>query len=214
MRTDEIELRRQLVEYGKELLELGLVQGTWGNLSVRLSNRYMITTPSGRDYTALTPRDMVKVDIKTLTYGDGGKPTSEKGLHAGVYELRRDVGAVIHTHSKYCSIFAAAGKPMHITDHDLAEKTGELIYIADYAFAGTKALTKNVLKALGQRAGVIMSNHGMLCCGRDLPDAFEKAEAMEEAARRYIESKWEALKAPKAPEVSEAPKASKTSNEA
>ena len=214
MRTDEIELRRQLVEYGKELLELGFVQGTWGNLSVRLSNRYMITTPSGRDYTALTPRDMVKVDIKTLTYGDGGKPTSEKGLHAGVYELRRDVGAVIHTHSKYCSIFAAAGKPMHITDHDLAEKTGELIYLSDYAFAGTKALTKNVLKALGQRAGVIMSNHGMLCCGRDLPDAFEKAEAMEEAARRYIESKWEALKAPKASEVSEAPKASKTSNEA
>lgn len=70
----------------------------------------MITTPSGLDYTRLTPADMVKVNINTLEYMGAQKPTSEKGIHASVYRMRKEVGAVIHTHSKYCAIFAAAGK--------------------------------------------------------------------------------------------------------
>ena len=61
-------LREQLVEYGIKLVESGLVQGTWGNISVRLDDKYMLTTPSGLDYTRLTAEDMVKVDIQTLKH--------------------------------------------------------------------------------------------------------------------------------------------------
>ncbi|MBQ2747398.1 MAG: class II aldolase/adducin family protein, partial [Firmicutes bacterium] len=69
-----------LVDYGKKLVQTGLVQGTWGNLSVRLDDTYMIVTPSGLDYLRLTPADMVKVNIETLEYEGDLKPTSEKGL--------------------------------------------------------------------------------------------------------------------------------------
>ena len=86
-------------------METGLVQGTWGNLSIRLDDKYMLVTPSGLDYTRLTPADMVKVNISTLAYEGSLKPTSEKGLHAEVYKQRPDAGAVIHTHSKYCCVF-------------------------------------------------------------------------------------------------------------
>jgi L-fuculose-phosphate aldolase len=55
----EQELRQALVDYGNKLVEAGLVQGTWGNLSVRFDEKYMLTTPSGLDYTILTPEDMV-----------------------------------------------------------------------------------------------------------------------------------------------------------
>ena len=188
-KNDEWQSRRSMAEYGRKLLELGLVQGTWGNISVRLSANYMLVTPSGLDYKMIDGSDMVKVAIKTLTYGDGNVPTTEKGLHAGIYESRSDIGAIIHTHSKYCSIFAAARKPLQVLDEKLAKITGELIYISDYAYAGSRKLTKNVVKALGDRSGCIISNHGMIACGKDLQDALEICLAMEKAAEQYIEAR-------------------------
>ena len=190
-RISESDARIDLVRYGRRLVQAELVQGTWGNLSVRLDDNYMLTTPSGLDYQLVKPADMVKVDIETLTYGEGRKPTSEKGLHGAIYELRKDVGAVIHAHSLYCSVFAAARIPLQVSDPELQKLTGELLYVADYGIAGSKRLAENVIKALGDRPGCIMSNHGMVCCGTDLEDAFRRALAMEEAARQFIENRWE-----------------------
>lgn len=189
-KVDERLCREQLVEYGKTLLELGLVQGTWGNMSVRISENYMMTTPSGLDYNTATLQDMVKVDIKTLTYGNGRKPTSEKSLHGGIYELHPEVGAVIHTHSKYCSIFGAAQKLLQVIDEELKKLTGELIYVSEYAVSGTKALTKNAIKALSGRPGCILANHGMIACGKDLEEALAVCIAMESAAAQYIEARY------------------------
>ena len=67
-KNDEWQSRRSIAEYGCKLLELGLVQGTWGNISVRLSANYMLVTPSGLDYKMIDAGDMVKVAIRTLTY--------------------------------------------------------------------------------------------------------------------------------------------------
>ncbi len=111
-------LREMLVEYGKMLVASGLVQGTWGNLSVRLDGEHMLVTPSGLDYMRLAPADMVKVKIKTLEYEGDLKPTSEKGLHAAIYRNRPDVRAIIHTHSKYCSVFAAAHKDLPVPEQE------------------------------------------------------------------------------------------------
>ena len=137
IRKDEGRFRELLVEYGKKLLADGLVQGTWGNLSVRLDDRYMLATPSGLDYERLTPEDMVPVDCSDLTYDGPRKPTSEKGLHAGIYLQHEDAGAVIHTHSKYCCIFAAANMPLPVEDPALAAELGEFIRI-DAAAEGSR----------------------------------------------------------------------------
>lgn len=191
IRKDEGRFRELLVEYGKKLLADGLVQGTWGNLSVRLDDRYMLATPSGLDYERLTPEDMVPVDCGDLTYDGPRKPTSEKGLHAGIYLQHEDAGAVIHTHSKYCCIFAAANMPLPVEDPALAAELGEFIRIGKYGFAGTKTLTRNTLAALGDAPGCLMSHHGMICYGRDLADAYRKCRMIEQAAMEYIDKRWE-----------------------
>lgn len=186
---DEREGREFLVEYGHKLLETGLVQGTWGNLSVRLDDRFMICTPSGLDYERVSPEDMVLVEIETLDWQGVQKPTSEKALHGGIYASRPEVGAVIHTHSKYCSIFAAAEMPLEVEDPELARDIGSGLKIARYGLAGTKKLTRNTLTALGSASGCIMSHHGMICCGADIADCYDKCCKIEEAARRYIDSR-------------------------
>ena len=184
--THEWELREKLCEYGKKLVATGLVQGTWGNLSIRLDDTYMLVTPSGLDYTRLTPADMVKVNISTLEYEGSLKPTSEKGLHAEVYIQRPDVGAVIHTHSKYCCVFAAAERPMRINDPEMQGIFGTQVELAEYALPGTKKLMKNTVKALGQNFGCIMSHHGMAACGSDIETAFDNCIKLEECGRMAL----------------------------
>ena len=189
LRAEE-ECREMLVVYGQRLLASGLVQGTWGNLSIRLNDEEMLVTPSGLDYERLQPEDMVVVSIKNLKYDRfGNKPTSERGLHAGIYRRRPDVGAVIHTHSTYCSVFAAAKMPLEVENPVLAEEVGSIIRVADYARPGTNALSRNTIRALGSGKGCIMAHHGMICCGVDLKQAFHTCSAIEEAARQYIESR-------------------------
>jgi len=181
-------LRQQLAEYGVKLVESGLVQGTWGNISVRLDDRYMLTTPSGLDYTRLTAEDMVKVDIQSLRHEGKNKPTSEKELHAEIYKAREDVGCVIHTHSKYACAFAAAQKPMPIVK-EFRELLGEELSVTKYARCGTKELAQNTSAALGENVGAIMANHGIVAVGKDLADALKICEKIEENGRIYLLTK-------------------------
>ena len=187
-KTKEQILRESLVEHGKKLVSSGLVQGTWGNLSAKLDDTYMLVTPSGLDYMRLTPSDMVKVNIDTLEYEGSLKPTSEKGLHAAVYKQRPDVGSVIHTHSKYCCVFAAAQQSMPIVETADQEIFGSEVGLAGYAIPGSKKLMTNAVAALGNNFGCILSNHGMIACGANLETAFANCEKLEDCGKRYLDS--------------------------
>ena len=84
------------------------MQGTWGNISVRLDDRYMLVTPSGLDYERLSPYEIVRVEIAALKYEGKIRPTSEKSIHAGVLSEFSDAQCVIHSHPVNSSVFAAA----------------------------------------------------------------------------------------------------------
>lgn len=184
--TREETLRAQLVDYGKQLVASGLVQGTWGNLSARLDDTYMLVTPSGLDYARLTPADMVKVNLRTLEYVGGLKPTSEKSLHAVIYQNQPDIGGIIHTHSKYCCVYAAARRDLPIpADRQTAFQSP--IKLAPYAPPGSKALTKNTAAAVGDNYGAIMAGHGMIACGRDLIAAFQNCKQLEAIAEASLQ---------------------------
>ncbi len=184
--TREETLRAQLVDYGKQLVASGLVQGTWGNLSARLDDTYMLVTPSGLDYARLTPADMVKVNMRTLEYEGGLKPTSEKSLHAAIYQNRPDIGGIIHTHSKYCCVYAAARRDLQIpADRQTAFQSP--IKLAPYAPPGSKSLTKNTAAAVGDNYGAIMAGHGMIACGRDLTAAFQNCKQLEAIAEASLQ---------------------------
>lgn len=184
-------LREKLVAYGNKLVDEGLVQGTWGNISIRLDDQYMLVTPSGLDYRRLTPADMVKVNIHDLTFEGTLKPTSEKGIHAGIYRRRPDIHSIIHTHSKYCCIFAAAKKPLPVEEPELQRIFGMEIPLAGYGLPGTKKLMENTVKAFGEGMGCLMTSHGMICGGESIEDAFAHCCKMEGCAEKYIESRWE-----------------------
>lgn len=182
----EREIRAQIVAYGRRLQDEGLLQGTWGNLAVRLDERYMLCTPSGLDYRLLTPEDIVKVELSTLDYGSQRKPTSEKRLHRDIFAARADVGASIHTHAKLCGVFAAARKSICCIEGEMQRLVGDEMRCAGHALPSTKKLSKVALGALGNRNGCLLMNHGVICLGTDLEAAYLACKAAEEAAAQQL----------------------------
>ncbi|MDR1939701.1 MAG: class II aldolase/adducin family protein [Clostridiales bacterium] len=185
----ENNLRRALTEAGRRLVQKNLVQGTWGNLSARLDEKFMLATPSGLDYTSLTPDDMVVVNIETLEYLGKLKPTSERKLHAAIYRDRPEINAVIHTHSEYCSVAAAARVEITAVDDDMRKLIGETARCAAYGLPGTKKMTKATVEALKDRNGCYLANHGAIAMGTSLDEAFAACETLENSTKRLIEAK-------------------------
>ena len=90
----EAEIRQAVKDAGVKLLESNLVQGTWGNISIRIDDKKMVVTPSGMDYIRMRPEDTVVVDIETLEYTSDVKPTSEKKIHAAIYRDKDTCGYI------------------------------------------------------------------------------------------------------------------------
>lgn len=176
-----------VINAGIKLLESGLIARTWGNVSCRLDAESFLITPSGRSYRSLTAADLVRVKIDDLSYQGTIKPSSEKGIHAEVYKLHPEVNFVIHTHQENASMIAATGlKEIQISGQYPA--LGKVVLCADYALPGTKALRKNVRRALEKSTGqaVIMKHHGALCFGLNAGETFTVASQLEEACADFV----------------------------
>lgn len=183
----EIALRRQIVELGKQLSDENLVQGTWGNISVRLDEEYMLCTPSGLDYFSILPYDIVRVKLGSLEYEGNVKPTGEKTFHAALLREHPDVTCIIHTHPVHCSVFAAAHeKILPANEEQRALLCGD-VEVAKYGFPSTAKLSRNVVAAIKGNRACVMENHGMLVCGNSIEDAHEKCHVTEECARIALE---------------------------
>jgi L-fuculose-phosphate aldolase len=182
------EAKNLVCESGKRLLKEGLVARTWGNVSVRISDAQMVITPSGRKYEDLGPADMVVVNYHNLEFEGTLKPSSELKLHCEIYKRRPEVGAVIHTHQMYASIVAAAQKDVPVPDERHQVILGcETVKAAPYALPNTKKITMATADALGSANAALMSNHGVVCCGSDLDDVFEKCATLESACHQFLE---------------------------
>lgn len=183
---EEKKIAQDIKNAGLRMLDENLVQGTWGNISVKLDEKTMLCTPSALDYIMLEPSQMAKVDMETLEWTGSNKATSEKGLHALLLKGDENVGAVIHSHPVYGCILAAMGKALPVPE-EYREILGDEIPCAKAALPGTKALIKNVGEAIGSAPCCILSHHGVITRGKDLEDAFRICRALEDACKTYLE---------------------------
>jgi L-fuculose-phosphate aldolase len=183
-------LKQQIINGGLRLLKEGLVERTWGNISLKVDEKNMLITPSGRRYEDLSPDDIVLVNYHTSQYEGSIKPSSEMGLHAEIYRTRKDVQAVIHTHQPNASTVAAARREVPPILDDMTQIIGPTVRVAKYAPSSTKKITRNTLRALRGRNAALMANHGAVCVGRDLEEAFVVCQVLEKACRTFIEAEF------------------------
>jgi L-fuculose-phosphate aldolase len=182
--------RSLVCEAGKRLLRENLVNGTWGNISLRIDDEKMVITPSGMPYENLSANDMVVVNYKTLQWEGKNKPSSELKLHAAIYLERSEIAAVIHTHQPNASTVAAARREVPPILDDMAQIIGPTVRVADYALPNTKSIVRKTIKALRGRNAALMANHGAVCIGRDMEEAFIVCQVLEKACRSFIEAEF------------------------
>ena len=190
MAMTESEARILVRDAGLKLVHEGLVARTWGNVSVRLDEERYVITPSGRDYDTLEPEEMVVVNLRTGDYEGHIKPSSERKVHAEIYRTRNDVGAVIHTHQTNASVVAAARREVPPILDDMVQLLGPNVRVADYALPSTDKMVRACVKALKGRNAALMANHGAICVGRTLDDAFVACVVLEKACKAFIEAEF------------------------
>jgi len=182
--------RELLVNAGLRLLHEGLVSRTWGNISIKVNDSEMLVTPSGKFYDEVTPNDMVLVNFKTNEYKSEIKPSSEFKMHSGIYNDRKDVNAIIHTHQMNASTCAAARREVPPVLDDLAQIIGPSVRVAEYALPSTNKIVKATVKALKGRNAALMANHGAVCVGRDIDEAFVVCQVLEKGCKAFIEAEF------------------------
>jgi L-fuculose-phosphate aldolase len=184
------EAKQRIWEAGKRLLAEGLVKGTWGNISLRVDQETMVITPSGREYLDLKPEEMVEVNIKNFEYKGSIKPSTEFKMHGEIFRKRNEINAVIHTHPPSASTVAAARREVPPILDDMAQIIGPTVRVADYARSSSRKIERATLKALKGRMACLLANHGAVCIGRDLDEAFVVSQVLEKACRTFIEAEF------------------------
>ena len=182
--------KKTVLEAAQKMASRGLVVGTSGNISLRLNTGaerpLMAITPSGMHYDLLGADDIQIVDFNGHNVEGSLRPSMETTMHIGIYRARKNINAVIHTHSVYASAAAVAGRAIPpILDDQVAFLGGE-IQIAVHALSGSPEQAAAVIKALGDRSGVLLANHGAVATGRTMRNAFTAAELIEKTAKIYL----------------------------
>mgnify|MGYP001607310980 CR=1 FL=1 len=185
------ELRKKVREGNQRLVQLGLVNLTFGNLSA-IDCEVIGIKPSGVDYSLLKDEDIVVLNKNGELINGNKKPSLDTFTHLELYNSFNGIGAVIHTHSKYATCFAQAKKPItclgtthadhfngdipitrDLTDeeitHDYEKNTGKVI---------VETFNKQEINPL-EIPACLVANHGPFVWGRTIEEAIENAVILE-----------------------------------
>jgi L-fuculose-phosphate aldolase len=182
MKAEE-QARADIVEVGRRLWERGYVASNDGNISVRLDEGRLITTPKSVSKGFMTPDMMVITDLDGKKIAGERDPSSELKMHLEVYRNRPDARAVVHAHPPTATGFAVAGIPLDRAV--LAEVITTLgsIPIAEYATPSTQELPDVVRKYVKAHDGLLLANHGALAIAGDVMSAYYRMETIEHFAK-------------------------------
>lgn len=171
------------MRFSREAYDRGLVSGIGGNISTRISIGRVLIKPSGMRLKDLTSNNLIVVDLNGKMIEGTGKPSEEIWFHLGIYKSREDVGAVIHTHSPSATAFAVVGRELPPITAQAAKILGK-IPLVGYAPPGSKELAKLVVKAFKPEVkAALLRGHGAITVGKNLTEAFNNADLLEETAR-------------------------------
>lgn len=181
--NSERELRDEIVRLGRLLHERFFVSATDGNLSVRLDEERILSTPTGMSKGMMATDDLVIVDRRGTVIEGERNVSSEIGMHLLIYKMRPDVTAIVHAHPPTATGFAAAG--MALDQPLVSEVVINLggIPLAPYGTPGTPELAASIEPLVPMHDAILLANHGAVAYGRNLLNAFMKMETVEHFAR-------------------------------
>jgi ribulose-5-phosphate 4-epimerase/fuculose-1-phosphate aldolase len=184
----ESQVREQMAELGQSLYDRGLAHGSAGNLSVKLSDGYLLT-PTNSCLGRLDPARISRLDGNgKLVSGDA--PSKEAFLHLGMYHERATSTAVVHLHSVHAVAVSCLDglNPEDVFPPITAYAVMQVgkLALAPYFAPGDRALADAVRKLAGKHHAILLANHGPVVAGTSLTAAVYAIEELEQTARLML----------------------------
>lgn len=187
-------LKQQVWEENLKLCTYGLITLTWGNVSgIHRESGLVVIKPSGIPYSQMKPEDMVVVDLQGKRVEGKWNPSSDLATHLVLYRNYPEIGGVVHTHSRWATIFAQAGReipPLGTTHADTfygsVPCTRKLT--TEEIKGNYEEETGNVIaetfrnRRVMDVPGVLVHSHGPFSWGKNPVKAVENAVVLEEVA--------------------------------
>lgn len=174
-----LEERQSIIKACLYMQSSGMIRGTSGNVSVKVPEGVLIT-PSSVAYEELRPEDICLVSLEGGLIEGTGRPSSEMPLHLAVYKARADVGAVVHSHSKFSTVMASLCEVLPAVTVPGCEFYP--VFSVPFRLPGSQELADAAVEKLGGNEAVIMAHHGLLCASKNLGKALSAAGYIEENA--------------------------------
>lgn len=182
MEKDE-EIKVEICKVMRNLYYRGLVASLGGNVSARLpGEEYFWITPTTKFKAELKPEDLLKVSVDGELIEGKLKPSSETKFHAAIYSVREDVNAVVHAHNPISTALASLGikiKPITVN----AVLTLGKLKVLTYKTPGTQELADEIKENVDKSNILILENHGVVGLGKDLTEAANFVEMLEEVSK-------------------------------
>lgn len=173
------EIKEFICEVGRRMYQRGYVAANDGNISVKISEKEIIITPTGVSKGFMTPEMLIKIDPEGNVLEGNLKPSSETKMHLRVYQERSDIEAVVHAHPPYGTSFAIAGQPLDKKIMPEAILLLGSVPVARYGTPSTHELPDAISDYINEYNAVLLENHGVLTWGKDLKEAYFRMESVE-----------------------------------
>jgi L-fuculose-phosphate aldolase len=177
------DLKKKIIWVCRKMNEMGINQGTSGNVSARTEDGFLITA-SGIPYDVMDDEHIVEMDLDGGYYGKY-LPSTEWRMHMDIFKARPEAGAIVHTHSIYATALATLRKDIPPFHYMIGVTGGSTLRVSDYAEFGTQALSDTMLAALKDRSACLLANHGQIAFGPNLDRALWLAGEIETLCQQY-----------------------------
>lgn len=181
------DFRKEICHIAHRLWSMGMMPGADGNISVRDGENFLVS-PSGVSKGFLNEKQILLVDKYGNVLDGVGMPSGELPLHLAAYSIRVDINAVVHTHGPHITAFACAGKVPPIIISEVIFKIGE-VAVAPFAPPSTVESANVCAPFMAKHNVILLQNHGVVCLGETLEQAYLRAELIEHWAKVAILSR-------------------------
>lgn len=186
---NEKQARKDLCEVAHLAYSRGYLCGKEGNLSVRLDNGSILSTPSSTCKGRLEENDLLLTDLDGALLNKsakGAKPSTELKMHLLAYARRPDVHGIVHAHPSTAIGFTVAGTPLSANVLPEVVCTLGSIPTAPYATPSTDEVPNSIAALVEEHDAIMLDHHGALALGSDIWEAFYKLETVEQFAKTLL----------------------------
>lgn len=180
---NENAMRELICDIGRRVWQRGMASANSGNISARLDAGEIMITPTLVSKGFMRPEQLLVMNLAGEVLRGEGYPTTETPMHLRLFVEREDIGGVVHAHPPIATSFAVAGKPLDL--HLIPEAViflGE-VPLVPFHPPGSPELAEAIVPCLDDYDAVLMENHGVLCWGSDVEQAYHRLETVEFCAQ-------------------------------